>query len=279
MKRIRIMGLCLVAAFAGGAVGAASAQAEAHTDTGNVAIDSSSGIATLSTSSATVQCKTSTDEGEVTSATTDVEVITFEQCETLAKKCNSIGQAAGTIVTNLLATEVGWINKAKGEVGVDFKPQAGTFLMEFECPGSPQVTFKITGSVIGLVGAINVMTVTNTETFTGSGFAQAVQKFEGGPKDTLVSEVSAGGPPTQLETLLQNTATIENDEKETHTPLNDPDFYPDPSEIGTVQSGTPEYGRCRKAGGNSRNYKDPNCTQKEPIGDPDGKWEWFPVPS
>jgi hypothetical protein len=282
MKRTTIMGLCLVAALALSALGAASAQSMQHAIHGPIHTDSSSGIQTFSTSQGTVECKASTDIGEITSATSDTEVITFQACETFSKACNSAGQSPGTIVTNLLATELGWISKANNEVGVDFKPQAGTYLMEFECPGSPQITFKIKGSVIAHVTPLNTMGIFAHQLFTGTGVAQEPQSFEGGVKDTLVSEVSSnGGPPTQLDTLLRSADLIENDPQETFDPgsgSNDPDIFPDLSEIGTLQSGRPEYGRCRKPGGKHWKYLDSNCTNRAPVPHPKGKWEWFPVP-
>jgi hypothetical protein len=283
MNRIRTVGLCLVAAFASSAMLAASAPAESHVDHGPVVTDSIGGLVELimtpESQDVEVICNQSTDEGEITSPKTDTETITFTGCEDgTLQKCNSIGQAVGTIVTNPLATELGWISKAKGEVGVDFKPQAGIHLMEFECEGG--VKFSINGSVIALIRAINMMTVTNMEIFKESAPAvQEPESFEGGSKDTLVSEFSFGGPPTQFASTFDTQATTEDDEQETFTPPNDPDFYPDPIEIGTVQSGTPEYGRCRKPGGHHWKYSDANCTTRSTKNPPKGKWEWFPVPN
>jgi hypothetical protein len=141
-----------------------------------------------------VECKSFKDEGHINTPTTENKVIsTFTACTSLAKKCTSPAAKAGSIVTKNLAGELGYINKAKKEVGVLLKPETGTVLAEFNCEGLEIVT---TGSVIGTqTGDINVFSKSSTNTFAvnGEGF-QVVKNFEGGGTHVLESLINGSGP-------------------------------------------------------------------------------------
>jgi hypothetical protein len=153
------------------------------------------GKATLHTPavSGEVTCKSFKDEGHIATPTTEKEVISeFKTCESLGKKCNSPEAKAGTIKTFDLAGELGYINKAKKEVGVLLKAETGSVLAEFNCEGLEIVT---TGSVIGTLEPVNVFTKTETNKFqvNGEGF-QSIKNFEGGPNHELLSEINGSGP-------------------------------------------------------------------------------------
>lgn len=141
-----------------------------------------------------VTCKSFKDAGSIATPTTENKVISeFKTCESLGKKCASPGQKAGTIKTNNLAGELGYINKAKKEVGVLLKAETGSVLAEFNCEGLEIVT---TGSVIGRqTGDINTFSKTSTNVFqvNGEGF-QEVKNFEGGPTHVLQSTINGSGP-------------------------------------------------------------------------------------
>ncbi len=135
-----------------------------------------------------VTCKKSTDKGTITGLESDVDTVTFTSCETLGKKCTSAGEAAGTIKTFTLKSELGWINQAKGEVGVSLTGEGpGGLSAEFKCE---ELTIRTKGSVIGRQTVdINAMESKATVTFTEVGEKQVPEKFEFEPKDTLETEV------------------------------------------------------------------------------------------
>lgn len=141
-----------------------------------------------------VECKSFKDEGKIATPTTESKVVsTFTSCTSLSKKCTSPGAKAGSIVTNNLKGELGYINKAKKEVGVLLSPETGTVLAEFNCEGLEIVT---TGSVIGTqTGDINTFSKSSTNTFAvnGEGF-QVVKNFEGGSTHVLESLINGSGP-------------------------------------------------------------------------------------
>jgi hypothetical protein len=141
-----------------------------------------------------VTCKSFKDEGHIATPTTENKVFSeFKTCESLGKKCASPAAKAGTIKTNALAGELGYINKAKKEVGVLLKAETGSVLAEFNCEGLEIVT---TGSVIGRqTGDINTFSKTSSNVFqvNGEGF-QEVKNFEGGPTHVLQSTINGSGP-------------------------------------------------------------------------------------
>jgi hypothetical protein len=142
-----------------------------------------------------VECKSFKDEGHIATPTTENKVVsTFTSCTSLGKKCTSPGAKAGSIVTKNLAGELGYINKAKKEVGVLLKPESGTVLAEFNCEGLEIVT---SGSVIGTqTGDINTFSKSSTNTFAvnGEGF-QVIKKFEGeATNHVLESLINGSGP-------------------------------------------------------------------------------------
>jgi len=186
MKRIRVVGLCLMATFAVSAVIVASAQA------GPITYESTNPpTPTLETPHAgQVKCKEGAKgKGEVNSAQGGKSTVTFFGCETLGFTCNSKGAKAGEITTLPLVTVVGYVNKPKDEVGTDFlgekeiefeaeEPRSkkiekfkGPGSSEFECVGGALQVATI-GSVIGASsGNLNSMSETSTTKFEGEPFS------------------------------------------------------------------------------------------------------------
>jgi hypothetical protein len=141
-----------------------------------------------------VTCKSFLDEGTINTPTTENKVTSvFKTCESLKKKCASPGQKAGTIKTNNLAGELGYISKSPLKVGVLLKPETGTVLAEFNCEG---LEIETTGSVIGeQKGDINVFSKTSENVFTINGEGlQSVKNFEGGSNHELLSKINGSGP-------------------------------------------------------------------------------------
>jgi hypothetical protein len=227
MKRIKIMGLCLVAVFAMTAAAAASASAaepafyECKKVVGGkyekgckklgvgktAAYEIVEGVgkgkafkgtgkaATLHTPAVggEVKCTGFKDEGKVATPTTETGVIsTFTGCTSLGKKCLSPGQKAGTIKTNKLKGELGYISAAEHKAGVDLAAETGTVLAEFKCEG---LEIVVTGSVVGEVTPTNTFSKTTTTSFkvNGSGY-QEYKALEGHAEDVLESEINGSGP-------------------------------------------------------------------------------------
>ena len=141
-----------------------------------------------------VTCKSFKDSGSINTPTTENKVVSeFKTCESLKKKCASPGQKAGTIKTNSLAGELGYISKSPLKVGVLLKPESGSVLAEFNCEG---LEIETTGSVIGeQKGDINVFNKTSENVFTINGEGlQSVKNFEGGSNHELLSKINGSGP-------------------------------------------------------------------------------------
>jgi len=193
MKRIRIVGLCLVAVFAMSAVAAASASAsptykecakvkaktgkfatascttEGGTGTWELvspkkgAYTSTTKVATLETPGVgSVSCKTSKGAGSITSETAATTTVTFSTCATDGKKCTSAGEKAGMIKTFELLGSL-----REPSAGVVETVLAGNgpegLSAEFSCEG---ITIKTRGSVGGVdTGDINSAGKTSKQTF------------------------------------------------------------------------------------------------------------------
>jgi hypothetical protein len=214
MKRIRIMGLCLVACFAMSVVASSVASAAApvfytKASPGEVAptvpFTGTLGAAFLEGKSGTkITCTAGTASGEVVDATTTKNnVTTFTGCETSGFKCNSTGQGEGVIVTNVLEGTLG--NVTATTAGVRLFPEAtgrGTELAAFACAGGT-VPVKVKGSVIGALSGSSGKTVAEGKfgtsqklTFAETKGIQKYTKFLVGQgeagEEQLESSVSGG---------------------------------------------------------------------------------------
>jgi hypothetical protein len=149
------------------------------------------GGATLKTPAfgAPVVCEKSKGTGTITGTTSVEEQFTFEGCETSAKKCTTVGQAAGVIQTPVLQ---GTLSSPKaGEASTSFVNKAGPsfYSSEFGCEG-PLIRTK--GFVSGEDHPLNVTSTTGSETFANGVGVQALE-----------TELNAGagwlGPAPSLE--------------------------------------------------------------------------------
>lgn len=216
--------VCLIAVFAISAIASASASAalpELVNNKGKALVKkqdtSTDGAATLETvGGSKVTCKASSDTSEITGLKTDTVTVTFTGCEAFEETCQSAGQAAGTIKTNLLASKLAYIN-GKTEVGVVLKPkEAGGLFVEFECSG---IKIKVKGSVIGVITPINMFVAPPghfTLTFTQAKGVQVPTEYESGTKqvkDVLETSINGGayeqsGEGTTSEEFLEEEAKI-----------------------------------------------------------------------
>jgi hypothetical protein len=179
MKRITVVGLCLMAVLAMSAVVASSAFAGAEvgecvknlTKTGkyadkgcqtlsvgentgkydwkkgvtaeHAATTAKSKTASLVGAAGTIECKKSSSVGEWTGNKTNEEVVTFVGCEIkspeLTGECHSSGQAEGTIVTNKLKTTL----LGAGDTSLEFN--SGTSKYEPKTVGAGEVWNQFRG--------------------------------------------------------------------------------------------------------------------------------------
>jgi hypothetical protein len=290
LKRIRTISTMLIAALALTGSLAASAQAR-HVNTGPIKYTASSMNTpnfepTLEPEGAgIVTCASETAVGEITTSVGGPLTAIFTGCGSETKPCTSEGEPTGTIKTEELDSEIGFINRANGEVGTDFKPASGEFLVKFDCPGKPDIYFAIKQSVIGRLEAPSGMTTTSTFKFKGSLARQEIEAFEGAPKDTMLFQVSTRGKKGWEEKLFVEFGGDLNLESiMTTTPQQAPTVggklksYPDGVEV-VATGGRPEFARCRKA--RLAKWRNAACTEHavEKRGKFHGHFELFPVPS
>jgi hypothetical protein len=196
MKRVNIGGLCVVAVFAMSAVLAASASAalpefsppfpKPFTSTSKTTLLQTVGGAKLT-------CAADTNVGEITAPQSGFVKITFTGCKLKKIPCNTPGVAPGEIITGMLSMKIGYINKAKKEVGVDLEEPTGAPFITFVCGAAMRAV--VIGSVIGRITPVNKVVVppaTFKLKFAQTAGVQKIAKLEGGPIDVL--ETSLGGP-------------------------------------------------------------------------------------
>jgi hypothetical protein len=143
-----------------------------------------------------ITCATVKGSGKYTSTTSLGDVVfTWRTCTNGGRRCTSAGATAGTIVTNPLEGNLGYISKSPLNVGVDFKGEGGKDIEDFTCEG---LVYETGGSLIGEVGGdINKFNTAVENDFTvGGEDLQEAKKFEGGPKDVLETSIN-GSPPLE----------------------------------------------------------------------------------
>jgi len=277
MKRLSVLGLCFVAAFAFSALVASSAFAK-KAEHGELSLTSSGGPAHLGTPKATITSTSNAGTANLTSATAGGATSKFfgVEVETTGLKCQSAGQAKGVVETFKLTEETGWISKAKSEAGVDFKPASGLLLAEFSCEGG--ITAKVRGSVIGHVTPLNTTGLSTTLNLiaNGTGKENSPEQFEGGAKDILESELSTAPGVFSPSVQVQENVTVTNHGNASVCKLKKgvEKCKPVGAEFNTISNpARPEFGRCDKKGPGVK-YVDPNCTT---TGEK-GKYGFAPVP-
>jgi hypothetical protein len=200
MKRMRIIGLALVALLAVSAVTVASASAalpellnkEGKELAKKTVTTTDTAVSTLeNTAKETVTCSTSSSTGTASGTKNLVNaVVTFNGCKSsLGGACSNAG--AEEIVTNKLEGQIGYIEpKTNKEVGLDLWPASRTaaekekhefkaIFVKFTCG-----TFagdEVRGGVIGKIANVNSLSTTNTLTYAKGANAgeQAIKKLEG----------------------------------------------------------------------------------------------------
>jgi len=195
MKRIRIVGLALVAVFALSVLASSATAAPVFytkvewgaTANKPIKLTGTLGAAFLEgqVSKTKIECEKGTATGEVTSATiTENNKTTFTGCKASGFPCENAG--AGVINTKTLKGELGDVKAGTpGERLFDQAGGKGAVLAEFACAGGA-VPVKVKGSVIGQLSGATASTVelskfasSNKLTFAESGGIQKYVKFVG----------------------------------------------------------------------------------------------------
>jgi hypothetical protein len=230
MKRIRMMGTCVVVALGVSAAAAATAPAAlpelgrcvpAEKGTGEYAgfhcvtpaggkgnynwlpgpggkpkFASSAGPVTLETVGGfTIKCSSGEVTGEYTGAKTASVTLGFVGClrtDTL-QKCQTTPLKEAEIETVPIEAEIGFIQGGeKPKVGLDLKPAAP---IAFDCgtiADENHALLSLEGSVIGTIKPPNSMRATFKVIYTATGGKQIPEQFEGGVKDTLTLNKTVG---------------------------------------------------------------------------------------
>jgi hypothetical protein len=186
MKRIRIIGLAIVAALAISALASASAFAAlpewfkgGKVIAAAVKVTGTGGAGTLETiGGKKVTCTSDSSEGEITPPKNAANVVvTYKGCESAGVKCNTAGKAAGEVVTNKVGGELVYVDAGKTKVGLLLKPATGTEFAKFECTAFVKVT--VTGEVIGQAKPLNIEQNTGELVFKQTKGVQEFRQIEG----------------------------------------------------------------------------------------------------
>jgi hypothetical protein len=148
----------------------------------------------------TIHCSSASLSGEYTGPKNATLHIEFHGCtNSLAAQCQSEPTSKGEIKSLPLEGELGFIKNVVKEgktivaTGFDLKAQSPfSDLITFECGGIAE-SVRVDGSVIGRIKPFNRMTtVSNLAYTTTKSGKQAIEKFQGGVKDTLTTTFMSG---------------------------------------------------------------------------------------
>lgn len=138
-------------------------------------------------------CPGGSDTGEYLGAKTETASSTDTGCELEAAsqrvKCQNTGATAGTVKTNPLEGELGFIKGGtKPSVGIDLKPTSlsAPYTVAYECGG---VEILEEGSIIAPIAPIDRMSSTFTLTYKELNGRQIPEEFENGLPDILITIV------------------------------------------------------------------------------------------
>jgi hypothetical protein len=269
MRHIKLMSLCVVAAFALSAMVVSGAQAK-RSEHGSLKFPFTNGGAVTLTGELgqTITCMNSEGTGEVTSPTAGTLTEAFTGCTNqLGKKCTSTGASAGTIVSKTLGLETGWISKSKGEVGVALSGgPSGEILFEFECEGS---SYTVKGPVAGRLTPINLQNASGmVVAFRATGLTQEPPTLEGGGGGVLMMNGTPASLKQELPIRARGRCKHEGTPKE--------NCKPGQAEVNTIANPVrPEFGRCDKQHKTGK-FADANCSALAEPGK--GSFEFAPIP-
>lgn len=175
-----------------------------------------------------VECQSASEEGKVAVPNKETGVkLTLNKCKWQGAPCKTEGGEKEVITSELLAGELGYINKSGPVVGIDLAnetaPGSG-LVAHFECEGIAR--FRWSGSVIASrTGDINLISKESSDTYSvgpylgevSPGYTPLINtpSFEGGSPDYLLIELNGpetggewgpeGGLPMGIEGTIVNT--------------------------------------------------------------------------
>jgi hypothetical protein len=236
MRQIRIAGLCLVVAFALGAVAATSAMATApeygrcikkitkalpaYTTSkctieskalktanyewipgaGKTKFETKGGVGILtSVNGQVVECKTESSSGEFFEGTNKEAgnmSIKFNECVSLSEPCSTPGAKTGELITNDVEALVGWESKAKKKTDIELYPAKSVTSGLF-------IEFECLGLVVKVKGKVLVpikndaMKTSETLKFVATDGKQKPEKWEESKEKAILEASFKGGPYEQ----------------------------------------------------------------------------------
>jgi hypothetical protein len=161
MRRMRVIGLCIVAVMAASAVSAASSSAalpEFKTAKFPVEFKAEGEKATFHSSLINVECKSTLTTGKVTSTKNMVMDVIYSSCVNGGSMdlCSTPGTLGkGTLLSKELAGEAIYVEPPGIEAGVIMGPNFGKVITEFTCEGSLLGTVKLEGCIEGEITPLN----------------------------------------------------------------------------------------------------------------------------
>jgi len=203
MARIRIIGLCVVAAaFAMSTMAAAPASAAEPvfeheivmvtplTESEKVLFTAASKKATLETvQKEKIVCASSSAQGSILGPSGISLSVAFKGCEELGSKCTSAGAAEGEILTNVFEGKLGNLKSGSTPGVALFQPKEHENDAEFVC-GTTSV--EIFGGVVGPITTVGKLVTKLSLTYKSTAGIQLFESLFGGPLEVLAASFGRG---------------------------------------------------------------------------------------
>ncbi len=177
------------------------------------------GVVLETTGGIKITCASDQFNGKYATAKTETLTVSLIGCIESKTKANCqsspVPASEGEIVSNEAEGELGVVKNGSLPVdGLDLKAKGGGALFTFECGTFPTVdlTDTIEGSVITQIAPRSKMTEIFKGAYKQAHGVQAIQRFEGGPKDTLVSNVVSTKGSAKEDTGFASTREDTNEE-------------------------------------------------------------------
>lgn len=172
---------------------------------------SASGVTfSMSKKPRTIHCASASGTGEYTGDTGVIVRFTFTNCASGPFACHGNAQPPGVIVSSLLGGEVGLLNAADGQVGVELAPISASEpdFADFECP----IPVQLKGAVVGKIPKIDRMSTAIRFRFS---VKNGVQKYAGleGHEPALLTLTAGTGENARTEAAGLRMLASENSEE------------------------------------------------------------------
>jgi hypothetical protein len=171
------------------------------------------GVALETAAGVVLQCAAENGGGTISTAKTFGSVVLhLTGCELVGKKCTTVGRTTGEIETKQLEGLIGWLNKAKNQVGLALRPTNGSGpFAEYFC--GPSLYTLGGGLTVPLKG--NKPFTSLTLKYKGHHGLQKPAGLEGAPEGLTTTPFGEASEPTALLTVA-TLAVPESLEANTH---------------------------------------------------------------